>query len=123
MAENHKHRIGTLLKKQQKLEAAIERNQHQHDVWKARLQLAENRERTQKQKQSRRERTKRLIVLGATLVHYFPVLQEIDETEARSQVTKIALAYQGEHEEDAQRLSAAEDQAKGQNSPFGEGRT
>lgn len=107
--------IEKMLQKEQAILSTLEKKQHEIDVLQARLTLEENKERTQQRKQSRRERTHKLIIIGATLVSVFPQLVEQDEDSARANVLQIArfIKQASDSEQvEAKRESASEEQER-----------
>lgn len=86
--------IEKMLQKEQAILSTLEKKQHEIDVLQARLVLEENKQRTQERKQSRRERTHKLIIIGATLVSVFPQLVEQDEESAKTNVLEIARNFE-----------------------------
>lgn len=107
--------IEKMLQKEQAILSTLEKKQHEIDVLQARLTLEENKQRTQAKKQSRRERTHRLIILGAALASVFPQLVEMGEESAREQAVKIARFYErasDSEQANAKRESASEEQER-----------
>lgn len=101
--------IEKMLKKEQAILSELEKKQHEMQVLQARLVLEENKQRTQAKKQSRRERTHRLIILGAAIQSVFPQLVEIEEESAREQAIKIARFY--ERASDSEQANAKRESA------------
>ena len=107
--------IEKMLKKENALLSELEKKQHEMEVLQARLTLAENKERTQQRKQSRRERTHKLIILGAALASVYPQLVEISEDAARERVLQIARFFErasDSEQVEAKRESASEEQER-----------
>ena len=107
--------IEKMLKKENALLSELEKKQHKIEVLQARLVLAENKQRTEERKQSRRERTHRLIIIGAACSSVFPQLVEMGEEEARKQVIKIARFFErasDSEQVEAKRESASEEQER-----------
>lgn len=110
--------IEKMLQKEQALLSDIEKKQHEKEVLQARLTLEENKQRTQAKKQSRRERTHRLIIIGAACSSVFPQLVEMGEDEAREQAVKIARYFeraQASGQAEAKRESASAEQERSAN--------